>query len=58
MKIIKPYGSENESLKNELENPKCFEGGTPTTDISVLAEKMKKFDPDGKKALKIAKKYR
>ncbi len=52
------YGTMDELLKNELENPQFFEGGRTTTNISALAKKMKEYDPDGKKADAIAEKYR
>ena len=53
------YGSMEELEKNELGNPKSFEGGNPSPlNIAALAEAMIKYDPDGKKALAIAEKYR
>lgn len=58
MKLKIKYGSTEEVIKNQLTNPKYFEGGEPMLDISVLAKKMKEYDPDGEKALVLAKKYR
>lgn len=58
MKVKKPYGSIEESVESQLNSSKHFEGGKLPLDISALAKRMKKIDPDGEKALKIAKKYR
>lgn len=58
MKVKINYGTMDEVVKNELENPRCFEGGRPRTDISAWAKKMKEYDPNGKKADAIAEKYR
>lgn len=58
MKVKKPYGSIEETTENQLRSSKCFEGGKPPLDLLALAKRMKEYDPDGKKALKLAKKYR
>lgn len=58
MKTKIKYGTMDEVLRNELENPKYFKGGQPVADISAWAKKMKEYDPDGKKAAAIAEKYR
>lgn len=44
------YGSKNKLIIGNTENQK-------PTDIALLAAKMKEVDPDGKKAMKLAKKY-
>jgi len=53
MKVIKPLhgslGSKSESLADSKPEP---------VSISELAKALKKYDPDGSKALAIAKKYR
>jgi len=57
MKIV--YGSRNELLTSEVTNPKCFEGNLPSPpSLADRAKKMKDYDPDGKKALALAEKYR
>lgn len=52
------YGSWDELDREELRNPKHFEGGNPPSDISAWAKKMKEVDPDGTKAAALAEKYR
>jgi hypothetical protein len=51
MKVRKKYGSKSKDLGH-------FGGEGSDLNISAWAKKMKEYDPDGKKALKLAKKYR
>lgn len=53
------YGSLEETAQEELRNPRFFEGGKmPAANIAELAKRMREYDPTGKKALLIARKYR
>ncbi|MGD0328523.1 MAG: hypothetical protein ABSB00_02295 [Minisyncoccia bacterium] len=53
------HGSMEEVLRNALTNPKHFEGGNPLpTPLSELNAQIKKYDPDGKKALEIVRNMR